>query len=102
MIVGITYVIAIITLILAIWWEKKDVHRIEKIKPVNEIKNRRERERQYRLISKFPYENRVGWRMIYITSVAATFLVGLTLHKSGLAFNWDNNMVILFILFFWV
>ena len=64
-----------ILLILALYWEKKDYNRLEKRKKVKDIKNRKEREKEYQFYGTFNYKNNVQWRIIFIGSVISTMII---------------------------
>jgi hypothetical protein len=87
---------SILLFVLAIIWEMADHKRLENIINVNEIKNKKDREIQYKFLAKFPYENAVNWRLTYIASVFTTILLYYILFL--FKFRLDTN--ILFILFF--
>ena len=99
MIVYIIYMAFTILFILSFKWEIADHRRIRKIPCISKIKGRKQKKRHYRLLAKFPYENAVSWRMIYITSVFIALIIWFVLHKSGVLLNKETLLVIFLSIF---
>jgi len=72
----IIFIIFILLFILAIKWEIEDNKRIVKLKNVDDIVSPKEKEKFYKFLAKFPYENSVDWRMIYIISIFSILILG--------------------------
>ena len=94
------YILCIILLILAIKWEIEDNKRICKLKNVDEITSQKDKEIFYKFLAKFPYENGIDWRLIYITSIFCTLTIWFLCHT----FNPSTKITteFLFLVFFFV
>ncbi len=65
----------VILLILAIYWEAKDIIRLDSRKPIDRIKNLELREKELHFYACFNSENNIQWRGIYIMSFVVTLLI---------------------------
>ena len=95
--------IAIIIILLfaaALYWEYKDLQRLEKRKRIKDIKDSKERIKEYEFHGVFNYENNVQWRTIFICSFISTITIYLFLNNTlNCKFN---TYYILFIIIFLV
>jgi len=64
-----------ILLVLAIYWEVKDIQRLDSRKPVYKIKDPKEKEREMEFYACFNAENNIQWRGIFIMTTVATLLI---------------------------
>lgn len=65
----------IILLVLAIFWEVKDIQRLTDRKPVWKIKDEDKRLDELEFYACFNAENNIQWRGIFIMTTVATLLV---------------------------
>jgi len=87
-------------LVTAIYWEYKDQKRLEKRNRIKDIKDPKERIKEYEFYGTFNYENNVNWRSIFIGSFISSLVIYLSL-KNVLNCNF-NTYYILFIIIFLV
>ena len=99
MIVYLIYIVVSILFILSIHWELNDYKRIDNLPYINEIQCKKQKERHYRLLAKFPYENAIGWRMLFVTSVFVTLILWFVLHKAELIISKETLLVMFFVVF---
>jgi len=99
MIANLIYIIFAILFLLAIKWEIDDQKRIGDLPYITEITGKKQKERHYRLLAKFPYENAVSWRMTYITSVFALIMIVFIMRKSNISIDKETALVIFLSIF---
>lgn len=95
MIIYIILTIFALLFVLAFKWEIADDKSLQNLPRACDIKSRKERELQYMFLAKFPYENTVGWRMLYITSVITVLILWLILHTLVPNFKMTGKLLIL-------
>lgn len=95
MIIYITLIVFVLLFVLAFKWEIADDKRVKDLPRACDIKSRKERELHYMFLAKFPYENTVGWRMIYITTVITVSMLCLLLHTLVPNFQMTGKLVVL-------
>ena len=94
----VIYAICLVLLVLALKWELADNKRIVDAKNIDQIKTNKEKEIYYKFLAKFPYENAINWRLIYITSVFCALSIRFVFYL----YNKDiiiSNDILLFIFF---
>ena len=92
----VVYAVFILLLFLVIRWEVADHVRIAKLKNVNELDSQKDREIQYKFLSKFPYENAINWRMTYIISI----FTSLAVYYMLFLFEVKMELKMVFLMFF--
>jgi len=96
----IVLILMILMFSLAFYWEVSDYLRLEKKRTVYDIKDKKEKEREYIFYSTFNYENAVTWRAIYISSGFATILIYYILSATGAPVTLETIIAVFFMIFF--
>lgn len=65
----------VILLVLAIFWEVKDIQRITDRKPIWEIKDKDKRQDELEFYACFNAENNIQWRGLFIMTTVSTLLI---------------------------
>lgn len=65
----------LVLLILAIIWEFQDIDRLEKREPLCNIKDPKQRRKEYEFYACFNAENNIQWRGLFIMTTVSTLLI---------------------------
>jgi len=95
MIIYIILIIFSLLFVLASRWEIADDTRVKNLPRACDIKSPKDRELHYMFLAKFPYENTVGWRMLYITSFITVLILWLILHILVPNFKMTGKLLVL-------
>lgn len=99
MIFYIFYAICIALFLIAIKGEISDCRKVNAYPNVEEV-NKKDRERHYKFLAKFPYENAANWRTLYISSILSTFLIWFVFYMAGSEFMGMEIVLVFFIIIF--
>jgi len=68
-------------LALAIYWEVKDIQRLDSRVPIHKIKSEKMRKRELEFYACFNAENNIQWRGTFIMTTVATLLTLYIIHQ---------------------
>lgn len=89
---SVLFIILAFFLVLALYWEYKDYHRLYRRPNIYSLRPER-RHRELTFYGCYNYENKVEWRLILIGAIISSFFIWYLLKQFGYAIN--NNVVIL-------
>lgn len=96
--------VVLILVFYAIKWEASDIKKVYSRRNVYDIKNIKEREKEYKFYSTYNHSNNIMWRSIFICAVISSIVIYLFLKKYGNKYNMEMNifpvMFIIFIVFY--
>lgn len=95
----IAYIAIALILCAALRWEKDDIQKIWKMKPVYKIKDPKERKRKLRFVTTFMYRNNIMWRSLFIVGLISTTIIYMYLRNYA-SNNLLQNCVVIFLIIF--
>lgn len=84
----------------ALRWEANDIKKLYARRNVYEIKNRKEREKEYKFYATFNHENHIMWRSLFISSFIASVIIYIYFKNFSNSKNLElDSFVVLFTIF---
>lgn len=89
------FIIAIILLLLALFWEFKDYSRLQKRPMISKLKTSKDKLKELKFYACYNSENAIFWRSGYIVAAITVYLIYL----SSKMFNTELNEHLLILMF---